>query len=267
MPSLPVVTFGRGPRLVLAHGFTQHARAWGPFADLLSRHRTIVAVDLPGHGHAADLTEDVVGSAHALLDTVGDEPFDLLGYSMGGRIALAAAMMQPENLGALVLIGATPGISDASERRARLEADRALADALEASGDIEAFIDEWLAQPLFSGLTPATAQRDARIENSARGLAQSLRSMGTGTQQPAWGFLDMIDVPTLLLVGEHDAKFTALAHAMQKELSASTLAIAPGVAHACHLEAPEACADVVEAWLELVHPSASPSVNNTPTSN
>ncbi len=91
--------------------------------------------------------------------------------------------------------------------------------------------------------------------------------MGTGTQQSAWGFLDLIDVPTLLLVGELDPKFVSIAHGMHDELSISTLAIAPGVGHACHLEAPEPCASVIEHWLDALHGSASPTANTTPTTN
>ena len=267
MALLASSNWGEGPRLVLCHGFTQTRGAWGLFGESLATHHTIVAVDLPGHGAMADLDLDVVNTAHALLDTVGDEPFSLLGYSMGGRVALTAAMMQPRNLEALVLLGASPGIANEEERLARIAQDNELADELAQSGDVAAFLDRWLAQPLFAGLDDLSAQRAARLANTAEGLARSLRRMGTGTQQSAWGFLDMIEAPTLLIAGERDQKFTAIAHAMSEELPNSTVAIAPQSGHACHLEHPEAVAQVVTHWLEAIHASAKPKAKRPPTNN
>lgn len=270
MPLLPTTTWGSGRRLVLCHGFTQTARSWGPFGEALGLHRSIVAVDLPGHGNASDFTGDLVNTAHALLDTVGDEPFDLLGYSMGARLSLIAAMMQPEQLGALILIGGTPGIASDQERLERRAADEVLAQELDNADDADdvgAFLDKWLAQPIFEGLTSETAQRAERLRNTPQGLARSLRTMGTGTMQSAWGFLDVVAVPTLLLAGEEDHKFTQIAHAMDQELVQSTVAVAPGVGHACHLQAPQACAQVVLHWLEVVHASANPSARKPPTTS
>jgi 2-succinyl-6-hydroxy-2,4-cyclohexadiene-1-carboxylate synthase len=265
MTSLATSTWGKGPLLVLCHGFTQTSRSWGLFGELLGASHRVLAVDLPGHGASADLDTDVVGAAHALLDTVGAEPFDLLGYSMGARVAITAALMQPQGLEALILISANPGIADDAERAARRAADDALADALERSGDVEAFLDSWLDQPLFAKLRPDDAQRASRSANGAHGLARSLRHMGTGTQQPAWGFLELIEVPTLLLAGSRDEKYAALAMSMSEELPVSTLAVAPDVGHACHLEAPETCAQVVEHWLAAAHEMAKPSAKSTPT--
>lgn len=267
MTKLATTLWGSGPRLVICHGFTQTSSSWGAFGRALSSHHTIVAVDLPGHGGSSDIEADVVGAAHDLLDTVGEEPFVLLGYSMGARVAMTAAMMQPRGLRELILIGGTPGILDDEAREQRRVGDEALASELEETEDVGGFLDRWLAQPLFAGLSDDAQDRASRMKNSARGLAMSLRKMGTGTQQSAWGFLDLIDVPTLLLVGELDPKFVSIAHGMHDELSISTLAIAPGVGHACHLEAPEPCVSVIEHWLDALHGSASPTANTTPTAN
>ena len=89
-----------------------------------------------------------------------------VGYSMGGRVSLHAALAHPDAVERLVLIGATAGIDDPDERAARREADDRLADHIEAVG-VPAFIDEWLANPLFAGLTEATALRSDRLRNTA----------------------------------------------------------------------------------------------------
>ena len=146
MTKLATTSWGSGPRLVICHGFTQTSSSWGAFGRALGSHHTIVAVDLPGHGGSSDIEADVVGAAHDLLDTVGEEPFVLLGYSMGARVAMTAAMMQPRGLRELILIGGTPGILDDEAREQRRVGDEALASELEETEDVGGFLDRWLAQ-------------------------------------------------------------------------------------------------------------------------
>jgi 2-succinyl-6-hydroxy-2,4-cyclohexadiene-1-carboxylate synthase len=147
-----------------------------------------------------------------------------------------------------VLIGATAGIDDADERAARREADERLADHIEAVG-VPTFIDEWLGNPLFAGLTEATAMRSDRLRNTAAGLAASLRATGTGTQTPLWDRLGEIECPTLVLVGEHDDKFTALGRRLVDALPSSELVVVPGAGHSVHLEQPDATVAAIAAWL------------------
>jgi 2-succinyl-6-hydroxy-2,4-cyclohexadiene-1-carboxylate synthase len=237
-------------RFVLAHGFTQSAKSWTTFQRLLESRvpgATTIAVDLPGHGDAespADL--DLWASADLLADQGG--PGVYVGYSMGGRVALHTALAHPEVVERLVLIGATAGIDDPEERAARRAADERLADHIEAVG-VDTFIDEWLANPLFAGLTDATAQRADRLRNSPAGLAASLRATGTGTQAPLWDRLGEIECPVLVLVGEHDAKFTELGHRLVDGLSRSELVVVPGAGHSVYLEQPDATVDAIAAWL------------------
>src|SRR5690606_23536537 len=110
-------------------------------------------------------------------------PATYVGYSMGGRLALHLALARPDLVRRLVLIGATGGIDDEDDRAARRAADERLAAHLEQVG-VATFVDEWLAQPLFAGLSPTAAARDERLANTAEGLASSLRLAGTGTQEP-----------------------------------------------------------------------------------
>jgi 2-succinyl-6-hydroxy-2,4-cyclohexadiene-1-carboxylate synthase len=167
---------------------------------------------------------------------------------MGGRVALHAALAHRDEMRALVLIGATAGIDDPTERASRRVADDALADRIEAIG-MEAFIDEWLANALFDGLTPDSALREDRLRNTPAGLAASLRATGTGTQSPLWDRLDEIDVPVLVLAGEHDAKFRALGERLASMIPAATFEVIADAGHSVHLEQPEATADAVARWV------------------
>lgn len=241
-------------RLVLLHGFTQNRHCWGPVPELLARgstqRREVALADAPGHGEAASLAWSLADAAAPYADALaGGRAAQWLGYSMGGRLALHIALARPETVRALVLVGASPGITDATARAERRAADEALANRLERIGTA-AFVDEWLAQPLFAGLDATSSRREARLVNDPAGLASSLRLAGTGAQDPLWEALASITAPVLLVVGEHDAKFTGLAEAMQLRFGGSCdLAVLPGTGHACHLEAPEAFCEVVDPWL------------------
>ncbi len=235
---------------VLAHGFTQSARSWATFERLLESRlpeATTVAVDLPGHGNAEPPADVDLWTSADRLAGQGDRGV-YVGYSMGGRVALHAALAHPDVVEGLVLIGATAGIDDADERAARRAADERLADHIEAVG-VPTFIDEWLANPLFAGLTDANAMRADRLRNTAAGLAASLRATGTGTQTPLWDRLGEIACPVLVLVGEHDAKFTDLGRRLVDGLPRAELVVVPGAGHSVHLEQPDATVTAIAAWL------------------
>lgn len=241
--------------LTLTHGFTQTARSWATFEQLLVERgvsRDVLhAVDLAGHGDATDVRSDLWESAHHLVDSGGVGTY--VGYSMGGRVALHAALNHAAEVERLVLIGATPGIIDDADRRSRREADEGLADHIEAVG-VATFIDEWLANPLFAGLTAATAMRADRLRNTAAGLASNLRLAGTGMQEPLWDRLGEIECPVLLVVGADDAKFTTIAEQMATRLPDASIAVIDGSGHSAHLERPTATADAIVDWLRH-HPA------------
>ncbi|MCU0311599.1 MAG: alpha/beta fold hydrolase [Acidimicrobiales bacterium] len=241
-------------RLVLVHGFTQTARCWGPFADLLAADHDVWAVDAPGHGGSAAVRADLVGGAD-LLGRSGHRA-TYVGYSMGGRLALHLALARPDLVDRLVLIGATAGIDDDAQRAARRAADEGLADHLEAVG-VDSFLAEWLAQPLFAGLSPSAAAVDERRRNTTGGLASSLRTAGTGSQRPLWDELHRLAMPVLLLAGGDDRKFTDLARRMAAAIGENArVAVVPDTGHAAHLEAPERTAATVQRW--LADPGAAP---------
>lgn len=260
---LTVEVSGSGPRLVLVHGFTQTRRSWEVVAPRFAEHHEVVAVDAPGHGGSRDVVADLWESGR-LVGEVGGEA-DYVGYSMGGRVVLHLALSQPALVRRLVLVGATAGIDDAAERAARRDADEALAASIERDG-VDAFLERWLSNPLFATLPPHAAGRESRRENTAAGLASSLRHTGTGTQEPLWDRLATLTAPVLFVVGAHDEKFTALAGRMQAAWGGPAQVVRiDGAGHAAHLERPEEFVDVVERFLhETAHQSARPSASSAP---
>jgi 2-succinyl-6-hydroxy-2,4-cyclohexadiene-1-carboxylate synthase len=236
-------------RAVFAHGFTQTGRSWdGIIAALRAEVPDLdpVSPDLPGHGVASDDRLDLWASAQRLLAIGG--PAAYVGYSMGGRTALHAALLAPHLVDRLVLVGATAGIADDEDRLARRRSDEELADRIEQIG-VAAFIENWLQNPLFDGLTNKTAQRPDRLRNTSGGLASSLRLTGTGTQESLWERLDEVECPTLILVGERDTKFRALGERLSAGIRRCITEVIADSGHSVHLEQPEATVAAIANFL------------------
>jgi len=248
---------GSGPALVVLHGFTQTGRLWGRFGELLAESHTLIAVDLPGHGDSgsvrADLPTTAALVAEAVRAEVGDEACALLGYSLGARVGLHVALGAELALRGVVFIGVTAGIEDPDERGRRRRSDDTMADDLEASGDVEHFIDTWLRGPLFERLDAnEAAQRAERLRNSASGLASSLRLCGTGTQEPSWDLLATLASPVLAMAGTDDTRFAAHALRTARLVPHGVASLVPGGGHAVHLAQPEQAGRIVRHWLDAV---------------
>lgn len=246
-----------GDPLLLIHGFTGSVEAWGEpiLSGLAARHR-VLTTDLVGHGRSSRphdprryALDEVLADLLEVLDAADVERGRWVGYSMGGRVALAAAILHPDRVGSLVLESASPGLDTGAERAERRRADDTLARRLEEDG-IEPFVDRWMAMPLFATqrrLPEETLRRarQRRLDNDPRALAACLRGLGTGAQPSFWDRLPDISAPTLLLTGEEDRKFTTTARRMAEAISDATLEVVPGAGHTVHLETPD-------AWLEAV---------------
>jgi 2-succinyl-6-hydroxy-2,4-cyclohexadiene-1-carboxylate synthase len=234
-------------RVVLVHGFTQTSASWGPVAERLARRFEVVRVDLPGHG-GSGAVEVRFAEAAGLVGASGG-PAAYVGYSLGGRLCLRLALDRPDLVRALILIGGSPGVADAGERAERRAADERLARRIERDG-VAAFLDDWLAGPLFATLPAEAAGREQRLANTAEGLASALRRLGTGAQEPLWDRLGQLRPPALLVAGERDPKFTGIAKQMAAAIGpAAQVALVEGAGHAAHLERPAATAALIEEFL------------------
>jgi 2-succinyl-6-hydroxy-2,4-cyclohexadiene-1-carboxylate synthase len=226
--------------LVLLHGFSGTRRAWDAVAAQLSAQRYLpLALDLPGHGDAAEQDSPITfDSCVASVLAQSPQRFALCGYSLGGRVALHVALAAPERVTRLVLVSTSAGIEDADERAERRAGDLRLADELE-SIPFEQFIDRWRTQPLFADEPPeagALAREDQR-RNRPHALAAVLRGIGTGEMTPLWNRLGELTMPVTVVAGERDEKFRELGEQMASLIPAAELVVIPG-GHGLALESP-----------------------------
>ncbi len=234
--------------VVLLHGFSGTHRAWdGVIARLHPERYLPRALDLPGHGDAADAERPITfaGCVEYVLAR-GPGRFVLAGYSLGGRIGLHIALAAPERVSRLVLISTSAGIEDPAERAQRRLADNRLAEELE-SIPFEDFIERWRTQPLFADEPPRVGvlAREDQRRNRPDALAAVLKGVGAGEMSPLWERLPELTMPVTVLVGDRDAKFRALGERIVELLSDGELVIAPG-GHGLPLENPAAVADALQ---------------------
>ncbi|WP_085521899.1 2-succinyl-6-hydroxy-2,4-cyclohexadiene-1-carboxylate synthase [Tuberibacillus sp. Marseille-P3662] len=242
-----VQVHGEGEPLLLLHGFTGSKETWEPFIEQWQSTYQIIAVDLPGHG--ATITphdvayysmEHTAAALVALMAKLELDAVSILGYSMGGRLALYMALHHPHIIKGLLLESSSPGLKTDEERIERRQRDHTLADWLLDVG-IETFVDYWESIPLFHTqryLDQKQQQdlRETRLQQHPQGLAHSLKGMGTGEQPSLWEPLSHLEIPVYLVVGAWDEKFVDISKAMAQQLSSSILNVVQGAGHAVHVE-------------------------------
>lgn len=249
------------PLLVLLHGFLGSRRDWIPVTALLPPGLRILACDLPGHGATGDpgpgpfwsLTGCAAKLAR-LIEQTAAGPATVVGYSLGGRLALHLAMEHPRQVAATVLVSASPGIADAAVREARRTDDEKLAQSLEQAG-LTAFLDAWYRQPLFASLRAHPSFPDVlarRRENDPHLLVRSLRTMGSGSQRSLWEDLPRLQAPLLALAGERDPKFAAIAQALAEACGTAAARIVPGCGHALIEENPAGVAGEIVRFISRI---------------
>ena len=251
------------PPLLFLHGFLGDRREWDDVARVCAPDYHCLTVDLPGHGKTplAALVESdglsaVTTALFGLLDALGISSCSVIGYSMGGRLALCMAALKPARFTTLVLESASPGLRTDGERRRRIEEDERLAERLIGT-DLGTFLNEWYSQPMFGNMQRETTRFDAllkqRLENNPEQLARALRMMSVGRQPPLWDAWTANRIPTLLVTGECDTKFRAIASEMASLCPAAELHIAGGCGHNVHYEDPEAYTKAVKQFLSAHH--------------
>lgn len=238
--------------LVLLHGFTGSILNWANILKSLDLPEvSVVALDMHGHGISdAPANPERYGMEYcqqdiiAVLQTLGIGRGEaiLLGYSMGGRIALYSVFSS--YFRALILESASPGLATSEEREARRLSDEALAKRIEQEG-VETFVNDWEQLPLFANQRASLPkeiqqmQREQRLKNRARGLANSLRGIGTGVQQALHERLPELRVPTVVIAGALDTKFCKIGREMAEKIPQARLEIVPEAGHTVHLEQPD----------------------------
>jgi 2-succinyl-6-hydroxy-2,4-cyclohexadiene-1-carboxylate synthase len=231
--------------VVLLHGFTNTGRSWDGVSAALSGFESL-APDLRGHGASSGARPVTLDAVIGDIADLSPEAFSLVGYSMGGRIALHAALMLHDRVQRLVLIGASPGLRDATARAQRRAADERLADELERS-TIERFAARWASTRLLADQSPVVRAKvnEDRLRNRPAGLAAALRGLGTGVLPSLWPRLERLAIPVELVVGERDDKFRTVARQMVEQLPDGRLTVVPGAGHAVHWEMPNAVANTI----------------------
>lgn len=244
---------GRSDRICILflHGFMGDRHDFAPITSLLVDQYQCLAIDLPGHGETRVIEDAAYGmalTAQAViraLDQLHISQCFLVGYSMGGRLALYLTVHFPERFIGAVLESASPGLKTEEERRQRVQRDRQLATELETT-DFGEFLTNWYEQPLFASMkcfadslkrSSTFAQMlERRQQNQPTELAKSLRNLGSGSQPSLWAELAHNQVPLLLLIGELDQKFVQINQEMQALCSSAQIQIIAGCGHNVHFE-------------------------------
>lgn len=245
------------PAVLLLHGFTGSHASWSKLAEKLQEQYFVVAPDLPGHG-LTDIPEnwrelrlyDTADRLNVLLNKLSLSKVAVLGYSMGGRLALHLAHQHPSQVMVLILESASPGLHSVEERANRRIRDFKLAEAIESQG-MTWFVDFWANQPLFEAQSASqrALENDIRRQHHPRGLAQSLRGAGTGEQESLWDILPLLQMPVLVISGTKDVKFTKIAEVMARAIPDATRVAISLAGHTVHSEQPASFYDEVNQFL------------------
>ncbi len=224
-------------------GFTQTRSAWKYVLDVMSNAEQAIVID------TLDTSESFEACAHRIGEAAAAGIY--VGYSMGGRLTLRLALDRPDVVRGLVLVSASPGLRTDEERATRTASDEALARDIERDG-VDAFLERWLAQPMFASIPPVRSGVDDRRQVRPEYLAACLRVLGTGTMEPLWDRLAELTMPVLLLTGTDDAKFDAIATEMQEAIGPNAEHVRVPGGHALPLEQPETVAGLVAEFVALV---------------
>jgi 2-succinyl-6-hydroxy-2,4-cyclohexadiene-1-carboxylate synthase len=246
---------GATPPVMLLHGFTGDGLTMAGLRTALPTRR-VIAPDLIGHGassHPQEIEfysmEACIAQISCAVEELGLGRIDLVGYSMGARVALSLLAAHPHAVRNLILVGGTPGLRSPAERLAREQADAELAAYIETAG-LEAFVQRWMTQPIFAsqsrlGATALAAARGQRLGSDPIGLANSLRGMGTGAMAPLFDDLPGLEASTWWIHGAEDEKFAAIAEESAAVMPNGQVVSVAAAGHAAHLENPAAVAAVV----------------------
>jgi 2-succinyl-6-hydroxy-2,4-cyclohexadiene-1-carboxylate synthase len=222
-------------------GFMQRGDAWRPVAELLPERYPSTLLDHREHDYSGRLRE-IAGAGEGAV---------LVGYSLGGRLALRAAIRDPGHYAGVVTVGASPGMEDATARADRAQADERLAAWMEAA-PIADIVRVWERQPLFADQSDALVeeQRPGRLSHDPAALALLLRTAGQGVLEPVWHELLALELPLLAIAGARDDAYVAAAQRMADLAPRGRAAIVEHAGHAAHLQRPDEVARLLAEFLD-----------------
>lgn len=266
---------GSGDAVTFLHGFTLNGHSWSELVGKMPKGRRWIMPDIRGHGDTridagAPVTMDACArDLEAMWDALGVERTHIVGYSMGGRLALHVAVSLTDRVHSLVAISAHAGLDDAA-REGRRQGDEALAERIEKFG-IDPFVNYWAAQPMFAGIDRrgaafAARLRAQRLTNDPQGLAASLRGMGAGAMEPLWDPAAALHIPCTFVAGADDTAYVNYARRLAASVEGSRLEIVSRCGHSVVLQRPAAMAKILAAhlaWADAA-PAGSSSSSLTP---
>lgn len=252
---------GAGEPLLFLHGFTGSMNTWHFLEARFARDYQLIFVDIIGHGHSGSPEDpqryainEVAKDLSVLLDLLNLDKVHLIGYSMGGRLALTFTCLFPERVASLILESSSPGLKTEEERMARRVRDQKLADSICEEG-IPAFVNRWEKLALFDSQkclpeSKRLALRKQRLSNQSIGLSRSLIGMGTGAQPSWWERLPALHIPILLITGALDAKFCRIASELRNRLPDADWQVVSDAGHAVHLERPSDYQKLIHTFVQ-----------------
>ncbi len=252
----------QGPLWLGLHGFTGSGADFAPWFAELSDTLSWEAPDLPGHGSLAGAMASELASMDACNAMLrariesASRPVIVVGYSLGGRVALNFASQFSHLIAGLVLIGANPGLRDEGLRQERLRWEQELCERLRRDG-VQAFMNYWQALPIIETQKRIPENvwhrmQERRLISNAEGLIQSIRTMGTGRMTALWENLRGLNCPVLYCAGQEDEKYCAIGREVAELVPQGQFVSVPGAGHAAHLEAMGSSASLVRTWYESI---------------
>lgn len=245
------------PKLLFLHGFMGCGSDFTATIDALLPDFYCLTLDLPGHGQTqvdGAVRYDMEVLAPTLLNLLHQlnfAPCHLVGYSMGGRLALYLSCLFAQKFLSVLLVSASPGLENESERFLRRHQDAVFADVLD-SEDWPTVLKQWYEQPLFATFKTCksfNAIFQRRLQNCPHQLAQALQALGTGAQPSLWSALPSLQMPVTLVVGALDLKFVQINQRMAAQIPLALLQVVPGCGHVVHAENLAAFIAVLQAHL------------------
>lgn len=258
---------GEGRPVMLLHGFAGSTETMADVASALSRRHRVVSLDLIGHGRSdSPQVEEqctmaaVVGQVRDAVETLGLVPVDLVGYSMGGRVALSIAVSHPGLLASVAVVGASAGIEDAVERVARARCDARLADRIESNG-IAWFADYWASLDLLRPASPrgerlASRVRGRLLQNDPAALGMLLKGLGTGAMPYIGGRLASLHLPVLFAAGSEDERYIRAAETLARLVSDARTVVVSTAGHRVPIDNPDGLAAAILSFLADVETGA-----------